>query len=61
MNFSSWTSSLSGGGGGYLESLQKNAKALAATAAERGQGYVSNMVTKPENEELSDEYDEDFH
>ena len=40
MNFSSWTTGLSSGGGGYLESLSKNAKALAAQAAERGQGYV---------------------
>lgn len=49
MNFSSWTS-----GGGYLESLSKNAKALAATAAERGSGYMQNMVQRPENE-LSEE------
>jgi len=40
MNFSSWTSSLSNVGGGYVESLSKNAKALAATAAQTGQGLA---------------------
>lgn len=55
MNFSSWTTSLSTVGGGYVESLSKNAKALAATAAQHGQGLASNLVQRPEAEAGSDE------
>lgn len=47
MNFGSWTTSLSSVGGGYVESLSKNAKALAATAAQTGQGLAQNLVQRP--------------
>ena len=60
MNFSSWTTSLSTVGGGYVESLSKNAKALAASAAQTGQG-IAHLVQRPEAEPGSDDDQEQDH